>query len=593
MTVSTNERPSLRLFGRGIRLLSRYMPRFFMAILLHGTVKAASPYIVIVLMAEWLERLATGGEGTALWIHGGITVVTAMALMMAEGLLRRWKESKWECLYRTCDRMVMDRCISMDHATLADADVRTSLHKVRENTLALGKGLVQIPEVFQNLFTGAVGVLCALAASWHLMLSVPFSAQATSVGRLWAMLLWIGLAVVLLLSEGAARASRHSRRRVTDRVVELDRLYYTMMDRMFEPSGAAYIRLYRQDRTVERYLKEIDKAFFSRDGIKRYTTSMRQAVWSSGTTALWFGFVCTAAVMVARQGGCGVAQTVQAIGALTWLMQHAHQCCQGAVSLRDSLPFLQTVFVFLDTHPRMYHGSLTTEKRTDGAYTWEFRHVTFCYPGQAKPALCDVSVTLSAGTSVAVVGENGSGKSTFLKLLCRLYDPDEGEILLNGIDIRKYNYEEYMALVSAVFQDGQLVAQPLFNNIAADAVYDEAAVDRCLRAVGAAQSPYPDGQPQAQKLLVARALYKQAPLLLLDEATSYADPSAQAALYEQLDRLTENRTVVHISHHPAVWRRCRRILVLDKGRLVECGTHKELVALPGGVYRALWEAGTQ
>src|SRR5699024_4332027 len=119
---------------------------------------------------------------------------------------------------------------------------------------------------------------------------------------------------------------------------------------------------------------------------------------------------------------------------------------------------------FLDLPNRMYQGSLTTEKRSDRKYEVEFRDVSFRYPGTEIWALRHVNVRFRVGERMAVVGENGSGKTTFIKLLCRLYDPQEGQILLNGIDIRKYNYCEYMNIFSVVFQDFQLLSQPLGQN---------------------------------------------------------------------------------------------------------------------------------
>lgn len=120
----------------------------------------------------------------------------------------------------------------------------------------------------------------------------------------------------------------------------------------------------------------------------------------------------------------------------------------------------------------MYQGSLTTEKRSDRRYDVEFKDVSFRYPGSDLWALRHVNMKFKVGRRLAIVGENGSGKTTFIKLLCRLYDPQEGQILLNGIDIRKYRYDDYMRIFSVVFQDFQLICQPLGNNVAGSLVYD-------------------------------------------------------------------------------------------------------------------------
>lgn len=156
--------------------------------------------------------------------------------------------------------------------------------------------------------------------------------------------------------------------------------------------------------------------------------------------------------------------------------------CIGVMRINSS--FLDTVFELLDTPNTMYQGSLTTEKRSDIQYDVEFRDVSFKYPGSEAYALRHVNMKFKVGSRLAVVGMNGSGKTTFIKLLCRLYDPTEGEILLNGINIRKYRYDDYMKIFSVVFQDFQLLALPLGQNVAASQTYDAARVLDCLNKAG-------------------------------------------------------------------------------------------------------------
>ena len=192
----------------------------------------------------------------------------------------------------------------------------------------------------------------------------------------------------------------------------------------------------------------------------------------------------------------------------------------------------------------MYQGSLTTEKRADRNYQVEFRDVSFRYPGSDRWALRHVDLKFRIGSRLAVVGPNGSGKTTFIKLLCRLYDPTEGEILLNGIDIRKYRYQDYIGIFSVVFQDFRLLALPLGENVAGAAEYDRGRAARCLADAGFETrldampkgldtSLYKDldkegvnvSGGEAQKIAIARALYKDAPFIVLDEPPPRWTPS--------------------------------------------------------------------
>ena len=148
--------------------------------------------------------------------------------------------------------------------------------------------------------------------------------------------------------------------------------------------------------------------------------------------------------------------------------------------MRGNTVFLKQTLDYLDIPNDMYQGCLTVEKRRDRQYAVEFKDVSFRYPGSREYALRHVNIRFQVGKKLAVVGQNGSGKTTFIKLLCRLYDPTEGEILLNGINIRKYDYQEYMSVFSIVFQDFQLLDAPLGENIAAGLSCDEERAVKCL-----------------------------------------------------------------------------------------------------------------
>ena len=241
----------------------------------------------------------------------------------------------------------------------------------------------------------------------------------------------------------------------------------------------------------------------------------------------------------------------------------------------------------------------------------EFEHVSFRYPGSNEWAVRDLSIRLEKGVHFAVVGRNGSGKTTFIKLLCRLYDPVEGRILLNGRDIREFKYEQYQRLFAVVFQDFQLFAMPLGENVASAMEYDEEKVMRALDQAGTGQwaRELPKGleQPlylvekdginisggEAQKIAIARALYKDSPFVILDEPTAALDPLAEAEIYEGFREMVAKKGAVYISHRLSSCRFCDTIAVFDEGRLVQLGGHEELLGDEGGKYYELWNAQAQ
>jgi len=250
---------------------------------------------------------------------------------------------------------------------------------------------------------------------------------------------------------------------------------------------------------------------------------------------------------------------------------------------------------------------------TPGPHTFEFKDVSFSYPGADVEVLRNINLTLTPGEHLSVVGLNGAGKTTLVKLLCRLYDPTKGVILMDGVDIKEYDYEEYMTVFAPVFQDFKLFAFTMKENILMEKSEDETQdVTTVLERVGLAEKLStlsngadtvvykhfdkdgiePSGGEQ-QKLAIARALYKNAPVVILDEPTAALDPMAEYDIYRQFDTLVHEKTAIYISHRLSSCQFCDKIAVFSEKELKEYGTHAELVNKPDGVYAKMFAAQAQ
>lgn len=235
-------------------------------------------------------------------------------------------------------------------------------------------------------------------------------------------------------------------------------------------------------------------------------------------------------------------------------------------------------------------------------YTFEFKNVSFKYRGQEKYALKNVNLTLHAGEKLAVVGLNGAGKSTFIKLLLRLYDVTEGCILMNGTDIRKFDRKEYYELFAPAFQDVMVFAFPVAENVSMKEPFntDKAEAEKMLRLAGLGgkldklekgvdtellKVLYDDGVDlsggEKQKLALARALYKKSKIIVLDEPTAALDALAEFRLYQSFNELVGDRTAVYISHRLSSTRFCDRVAMFKDGEMVEIGTHDSLMEADG------------
>ena len=576
---------------QGIRRIRRYIPHLFTAITLHSVITAVSRYLTVWLSAQLIGELCREKQRDTLIAYAVLLLLSQLIFALAGGALKRMKEAKWERLYRCVNGMIDDKLLSLDHATFSDKRTRLHVAEVREHTLSLGRGLVELPETFQHLTNGIFGTAGAVV----LCLLLP--AQRVST---W--LAFVTLFAVTAVAAVLCAALRKRSGNATDRILSLDRTYYALYDLAFDAEKAADVRLYRQDRLIDAHLRRTDRLFFQKGGLKHRPLIEWLDTVINGLPFIWAGVTWLAVAAGAANGALSPETAIGYAATVMLLTQHAASVRSGVENAKRNAPYLQTALAFFNIPQKMYRGSLTTEKRRDRDYTLTFDNVRFSYPSQSAPALRGVTVCLSPGKRIAIVGENGSGKSTFAKLLCRLYDPDDGAVLLNGIDVRKYRREDYVDLISAVFQDYRLFPCSLAENVSGRRDFDRDRVIRCLTAVGYPLGKddvdgilYPDVASPAdcQKIAIARALYKDAPFIILDEPTASLDPVAEAEIYARLDRIVEDRTAVFISHRLSSCRFCDEILVFDGGNVVQRGTHDELLAERNGKYYALWHAQAQ
>ena len=274
----------------------------------------------------------------------------------------------------------------------------------------------------------------------------------------------------------------------------------------------------------------------------------------------------------------------------------------------QNIQYLEDYFAYLDVANCTADSVLSIPSEICENYEFEFRHVTFTYPGASTPSLTNICCRFGKGEQIAVVGRNGSGKTTFIKLLCRLYDPQEGQILLNGIDIRKYCYEEYLKFFSTVFQDYYIFAFTLGENVAMKSEYNSEKVMCALKNAGLGQrlSTLINGLDtqllknfsedgielsggESQKIAMARCFYKDAYQVVVDEPTAALDPVAEAEIYHRMNQFVHGKGIIYISHRLSSCRFCSKILVFEGGKLVEQGTHNALLKRQG-LYNILWNA---
>ena len=606
-------RQGLRYALREWNIFWKLSPNFFIATFACAALTALSPYATVWLSAQLVGELAGNRDlhrltTLVLWILGTTAVLTFL-----RSASFHWKEAETDDLWRRHNKTYMDKQMSLDYVDEDSQRVYDMYSQIMQNANLSGAGgticILQVEQIMTALFQ----ILGGIVLSWGLFASaVPDGTLAFLSHPAFVLVFFAVMAGVACLSPVFAGQAAKYMPLVQESGKLGNRMFHIQRSLPEDPKNALDLRIYNQyQNVVSDQMMNVygsDSTFFR---LRRGRMGVLKSA-SSSVSALLMGFVYLFVCFKACGGVFGLGETAQYLGAATNLFQGLVTLVNMLADLEINGVYMKNIFTYLDLPNNMYQGSLTTEKRSDRQYTVEFRDVSFRYPGSAQYALRHLNMKFKVGGRLAVVGMNGSGKTTFIKLLCRLYDPTEGVILLNGIDIRKYRYDEYMDIFSVVFQDFRLLALPLGQNVATRQNYDAARVTDCLNKAGFGErlAKMPQGLEtslykeldengvtvsggEAQKIAIARALYKDAPFIVLDEPTAALDPVAEAEIYAKFNEIAGDKTAIYISHRLSSCKFCDEIAVFDHGEVVQQGTHEALLSDTNGKYCELWNAQAQ
>ena len=610
-------REMLRLNNRALKLFYKRYPQMILSRLISVVWNSLTPYVSIYLSALVIDELAGSRNVERLQLLVIITLASAAVIALGTALLKKWTEAQSAGMWFKVENILSEKMLDMDYVSLDETHTAELLSTIRQNMNGGGWGLYRVVVAYEELCSSILTILGGISLTVSLFVSrVPDGAGALSalnnplvvLAVITVMLAVTFIAPVLNNKSGSYYAKHADSHNLGNRLFSFFGWlgYYSEL--------APDVRIYRQDRICGRHNHNKDDTFCSNGLFARLAWGPMGLFAAAGSavsvifTGVVYAFVC----LKALAGAFGLGSVTQYVASITKVSGGMSSFVSTLGDMRNNAPFLELTFEFLDIPNNMYQGSLTVEKRNDRKYEVEFRNVSFKYPGSENYALRNVNMKFEIGKRLAVVGMNGSGKTTFIKLLCRLYDPTEGEILLNGIDIRKYNYAEYMNIFSVVFQDFKLFSLTLGENVASGSRIDREKVIDCLNKAGfsgrLAEMPngidtylYTDYEKdgvnvsggEAQKIAIARALYKDSPFIILDEPTAALDPIAEAEIYGKFDEIAGDKTAIYISHRLSSCKFCDEIAVFHEGAVIQQGTHASLVADESGKYYELWHAQAQ
>ncbi len=596
---------------RGYDILHTYTPGLIKAKVISSTIEALSPFVTIWFSAQIVNELMGERRPKALLCYVLFVIGIHLLFSMFKNVSDKIVDEKQSGMWSQFRKIFTDKQMSMDCVDLENQDVQKQRQKAEENLFMFGNGLGQLVWDTADIARVVVGIVASIVLTVSLFMAKSGNKIMDSgfwILGIFAVLVLFGL-VYHLLTEKEQKVFE----KWTEGTIWFNRAFMFYGHELYDNTRRAKdVRIYGQEKIAERELQKLeehnqrDNVFLSKMSACKGYIYLAKGLGN----AMCYLFVVAKAAL----GAFRVGSIVQYVGAFTELVNHVG--CLTLIYSENKVytEHLEKLFAYLDIPNNKYQGKLPVEKSffcNDGenSYKIEFRNVSFKYPGSDAYVLKNINTTLSIGKKQAFVGTNGAGKTTFVKLLCRLYDPTEGEILLNGIDIKKYDYEEYMGLFSFVFQDFKLFSFTLGQNIAANMNYDKQRVEECMKKVsfydrylsmddGLDTFLYRDisekglevSGGEAQKIALARALYKGTPMIVLDEPTAALDPIAEAQVYEDFSKMVDQKTAIYISHRLSSCQFCDEITVFDKGGIVQKGTHAELVKEKKGQYFALWNA---
>lgn len=574
-------------FILSIREIWKFDKRLFFLLFADVIINALQPFPNIILSGLIIDSLTRGDAFMAFLILLGLMFGSGFLLKAVSTWLRKNREYLFIKFTDKLSNDINGKCMNMDFEQFNDSSFHDRILLV--NQIAHGN----------NFFTNITTVFDTISQAMTLVGIILIMTML----NIW--LLFIALAVIVLQSVLHMAELRYNRQfqldilsdsRKLDYVSQLPRNLAAKKDiDMFGLSGYIMKKIKDfQQKMLEYHRRRIRKSGF----IEMVTYLLSVAFQISAYILIGLNTL---------KGLITVGEFTMGITSLINFMSASSFVATNVLNFHDSLLYIHK-----------YKGFLAWKSKFDGGWDMavddmdlthieiEFRNVSFRYPGSTSYVLKNINLTIRGREKLAIVGYNGAGKTSFALLLMRMYDPTEGEILLNGVDIRRIKYRDYLKIFSTVNQDFFLLPFSFLENIAKR---EEASEEERERIIGLCNSNgmgdrlkrmykgldtpitkalYASGVDlsggERQKTAIIRALYEDAPVLVFDEPTAALDPAAEYEIYRRFDQMSEGKLAVYISHRIYTTRCCDKIAVFEKGEIREYGTYEELMERKGLYY---------
>lgn len=585
------------------RLEKRLLPTSIVV----AIVTSVMPFINIWFTSKIIDLLDVGTSMSDLAVYIGLAVGINAVLFFINYFLGDIYFMFRSLMYNKELQNISAKLFKAEYQKLESSDFKELIHKHSEAQDRVFSSFVQFSWMMRDFISGVATLIISVIIIIPL-LKIGFTKTGDTYFESPVFLLTIfgAIAIMAVIILIVATQMNKAWFKAGDEYSRLDRIFYYFLNMFSDYNTGKEIRLYKEQNLIEH--TATDKLLT--DGEKLLKKASLHTAKSSSFVAILgalvgFGIYLFIGVK-GLYGLFGIGSLVLYCGSFMQIINGIMKMAVTFGKTAEMVPLVNYYFEIVNANDNMTYG----EKKFDllNKFEIEFKNVSFKYPNTESYALQNINLKINNGEHLAVVGRNGSGKTTFIKLMCRLYDVTDGEILINSINIKEYSKESIIKLYSVVFQDFKIFSTTLAQNISANEEYDKERLydtldkanikDRVL-AMENKESTYlykdldksgvEISGGEAQKLALARALYKDSPVVILDEPTAALDPVAENEIYNRFNSFVDNKTAIYISHRLSSCVFCNRIAVFDKSQLVETGTHQELLNA-NSKYSELWNA---
>lgn len=568
--------------------ITDFNPKMWLWLIGDIVVTVVLPLAQLLLSAQVIRWLTDGLSITVYLKQLAIWIGMIVILNITQHLLERYISLELEFFRIGMMYKITDQLNRLDYPLITSEEGQKSFSE----SLSLTGHSGTLFGRFLKEFCGLLSAILAVAMYLYLIFQVEP----------------LFLAIITVLIIGLLIFKRYQKQLapvINERQANAQKKMYYLRELYGDSRIAKDVRLYQMEDWFKEISQDVIKQFRENFKPKNKLLLLENSFVSVGMILLT-GLAYVRSIQMIAAGQLEVADFVVYVGAVTLLASTATQFVNHLATLDHDLLEMEYYDLFMNQEPVFNHGvgPAIPEEEVE----IELRNLTYTYPGNEEPTLKNISVRFKPSEKVAIVGENGAGKTTLIKLVTGLLLPDDGEILINGIPQKEFNIHEYYHLFSTVFQDIHLLTYSIRDTILQGISYDEHHYQRVLKQSGMdkiidnlpnedetriVRRVYQDSIQlsggQVQKLKLAQALYKDAPVLILDEPTAALDPIAEHEVYQDYLKFSKNKLSLFISHRLSSTRFCDRIIYLKQGQITEEGTHEELLA-DGKDYYRLYEA---